>query len=308
MTLQAKAFQFSFFIHALLVLGVFILSRNISTQVKTVLIDFSLACGSGGPGPPGPSLLRSGAANGMPAKIGVEKSEVRARRSKSEPKRKKKAEPIAVPKPRVEPKPTPGSSTLATKDPSPPKVSVPLNKIEEKPAPQPEVKSPVPTAPVDTNQESNDELATPDKQSEKEAATRAALEAMPAETDEEHGSSGYVHGLPAQSASASGSGTGLHSGGTAGNKYLRRHFAYIRNMIMSKLRYPAIARQKGWSGRLKISFLVGEDGSVNDVKIIASSGFSVLDKNAIDAVKEIAPLPTPPVRAEIIMPITYRLK
>jgi len=30
MTLQAKAFHFSFFIHALLVLGVFILSRNIS--------------------------------------------------------------------------------------------------------------------------------------------------------------------------------------------------------------------------------------------------------------------------------------
>ena len=58
---------------------------------------------------------------------------------------------------------------------------------------------------------------------------------------------------------------------------------------------------------MKIAFFVCEDGGVNDVRVLESSGFGLLDTNAVETVKRVAPFPNPPVRAEIRMAITYRL-
>ena len=69
-----------------------------------------------------------------------------------------------------------------------------------------------------------------------------------------------------------------------------------------------MARKMGWCGQVKIAFVVCEDGGVNDVRVVESSGFSLLDRNAVETVKNVAPFPTPPIKAEIRMAITYRLK
>jgi len=68
-----------------------------------------------------------------------------------------------------------------------------------------------------------------------------------------------------------------------------------------------LARKKGWHGRVKIGFVIREDGGVIDVRVIDSCGFNMLDQNAVDTVKKVAPFPCPPVRAEIRMAINYRL-
>ena len=90
--------------------------------------------------------------------------------------------------------------------------------------------------------------------------------------------------------------------------YLREHFAYIRDRVTGSISYPNMARKMGWCGQARISFIICEDGSVNDVRVVESSGFSLLDRNAVDTVKNAAPFPRPPVKAEIRMAITYRLK
>lgn len=90
-------------------------------------------------------------------------------------------------------------------------------------------------------------------------------------------------------------------------QYLKEHFLYIKNNIQNKISYPRMARKMGWQGKVIISFIVCEDGSVKDIQIIESSGFKALDKNAVEVIRKVAPFPKPPVAAELIIPIIYKL-
>lgn len=49
--------------------------------------------------------------------------------------------------------------------------------------------------------------------------------------------------------------------------------------------YPRSARARGWEGTCVLSVRVRADGSVEDVKLVTSSGFDVLDAAALDAVR-----------------------
>jgi len=90
-------------------------------------------------------------------------------------------------------------------------------------------------------------------------------------------------------------------------RYLRQHFLYIRDLILAKLRYPAMARRMGWSGQVRVGFVIQEDGCATDVRVISSSGCELLDRNAVETVKQVSPFPSPPVRTDIVMPIVYHL-
>lgn len=108
-----------------------------------------------------------------------------------------------------------------------------------------------------------------------------------------------------------GPGTGGGSGGAQGSgraAYLKRHFAFIRDLILKNLNYPSVARKMGWSGHLTVSFVICEGGKVENIRVIKSSGHRVLDENAVTTIKEIQPFPRPPAKAEIVIPIEYRLE
>lgn len=90
-------------------------------------------------------------------------------------------------------------------------------------------------------------------------------------------------------------------------RYLKEHFAYIRDLVVKNLSYPHMARRMGWSGKVTVSFVVCESGYVENIKIIESSGVGILDKNAVETIKKVSPFPKPPVKAEFIIPIVYRL-
>lgn len=90
-------------------------------------------------------------------------------------------------------------------------------------------------------------------------------------------------------------------------KYLKEHFDYIKNNVQNKISYPRIARKMGWQGRVLISFIICMDGSVKDIRVIESSGHNALDKNALEVVRKVAPFPKPPVSAELIIPVVYKL-
>jgi protein TonB len=62
-----------------------------------------------------------------------------------------------------------------------------------------------------------------------------------------------------------------------------------------------------WSGKVTLSFVIGEDGSVSGIRVVESSGYSLLDRSAVDAVKNVASFPKPSASAEIVMPIQFKL-
>jgi protein TonB len=90
-------------------------------------------------------------------------------------------------------------------------------------------------------------------------------------------------------------------------QYVKEHFLYIKESVQKKIAYPRMARKMGWQGRVLISFVICRDGSVKNIRIVESSGFKALDKNAVEAIQKEAPFPKPPVSAEIIIPVTYKL-
>jgi len=90
--------------------------------------------------------------------------------------------------------------------------------------------------------------------------------------------------------------------------YMKEHFEYIRRKIMKQMVYPGLARKMGWSGQVTVAFTIQEDGRAVNIRVARSSGFDLLDADAADTVKRSSPFPRPPIRAEIVMPITYELK
>jgi protein TonB len=110
---------------------------------------------------------------------------------------------------------------------------------------------------------------------------------------------------------ASGAPTGRSNGKSAGSaevmrsRYLKEQFNYIRDKIASNVRYPRHARRMGWTGVTHVSFVIEENGTVSDVKVIKSSRVSLLDEEASESVRRSAPFPRPPVRARIVIPVEY---
>ncbi len=92
------------------------------------------------------------------------------------------------------------------------------------------------------------------------------------------------------------------------NGYLSQHFKYIRDLIQSNISYPSRARRMGWYGRVVVSFIIDENGRASQEKILQSSGFQVLDSNVLATIKAVSPFPKPPVKAELRIPILYRLE
>lgn len=112
-----------------------------------------------------------------------------------------------------------------------------------------------------------------------------------------------------QTASANGVGKGHGTGNQQGmvTAYIQGQFTYIRQMIAQNTQYPRRARKRQQEGTVLLSFTIQKNGLVSGVKIIKSSGHSLLDKNAISAIQKTAPFPKPPFMAELKIPITYKL-
>ncbi|MDH3673021.1 MAG: energy transducer TonB [Gammaproteobacteria bacterium] len=70
--------------------------------------------------------------------------------------------------------------------------------------------------------------------------------------------------------------------------------AHIRGKLRTDLAryfsYPAIARQRGWQGHVQIRFRVQPDGKLTNIYIARSSGYRLLDKSALKALRQVEPL------------------
>ena len=76
-------------------------------------------------------------------------------------------------------------------------------------------------------------------------------------------------------------------------------------------RYPRLARERGWQGRVIIEVAVLNDGTVNNAELGQSSGYRALDQAALRAVRRwrfaVADSNLPPHGAVVRVPITFKL-
>lgn len=73
------------------------------------------------------------------------------------------------------------------------------------------------------------------------------------------------------------------------------YFTTLRKSIELVWNYPLAAVRKGLQGTVNLEFTIHENGEVTQIKVLKTSGFQVLDKAIVDAIKlasPFAPLPT----------------
>ncbi|MHB1378739.1 MAG: energy transducer TonB [Desulfurivibrionaceae bacterium] len=214
------------------------------------------------------------------------------------------APPVASPTPPV-PEPQAKVQTAIVPPPKPKPV---LAKIKPAPPKPIEPKAPEVAAIVPTP------VPAPATLSATESSTEETLAAV--ETPERSGQAASTNASatatagvksPGQGSARAGAGAG-ETTVAAGEEYRRANFGAIRDSILGHLRYPMLARRQGWSGQVEVAFMIAPDGSVDELRIRTSSGFPVLDDQALAAIRRSAPFTPPPrMAALLVMPVTFQL-
>ncbi len=94
---------------------------------------------------------------------------------------------------------------------------------------------------------------------------------------------------------------------------LSNQYAKLISREVAKYKqYPRIAQMRGWQGEAIIQILVDGTGKVLESKIQTSSGYEVLDKQAIKMITDaVLPLPPEALRIKpisILIPISFKLE
>jgi len=86
----------------------------------------------------------------------------------------------------------------------------------------------------------------------------------------------------------------------------------VRRRIEDAKKYPHWARRQGFEGMSKVQFAISVDGQAHSIKIVASSGYDILDQAAMETVTKANPFPSPRIikrdMVEIEVPIVFRLR
>ena len=86
---------------------------------------------------------------------------------------------------------------------------------------------------------------------------------------------------------------------------VEERLAEIARRVQRSLHYPAIARSRGVIGEALVAFEIGADGSPRSIALVETSGSGALDRAALRAVAEAAPLPF--VYGRIQVPVRFAL-
>lgn len=71
----------------------------------------------------------------------------------------------------------------------------------------------------------------------------------------------------------------------------QKYLITMRDRIQFFWEYPSVASRSGWQGKLRIDFVINNDGTVSDIKVVKSSNYPVLDDAAVTALKLASPFP-----------------
>ena len=94
-------------------------------------------------------------------------------------------------------------------------------------------------------------------------------------------------------------------------------YSQLQAALQSRLRfnrhYPRSAIRRGWEGRVELAVPIDTQGQIGMVRILQSSGHSLLDQAAIQSIEGLARLPEADILldqqpVEITIPVIYRLE
>jgi protein TonB len=108
-----------------------------------------------------------------------------------------------------------------------------------------------------------------------------------------------VHGVPEAVTGSALPGAAGRVGPSA------QEIASLRRRIDSRKVYPQIAVRNGWEGRVLVEMHLEVDGRLAAVRLVAGSGYSILDEATITAVRLASPFP--PIARVVTVPVEYRL-
>lgn len=87
----------------------------------------------------------------------------------------------------------------------------------------------------------------------------------------------------------------------------------LARAIARHKQYPRIAQMRGWQGEVLVDLELDDKGAVISSSIAKSSGFEVLDKQALEMIKKAEPFERPPeilkaARLQHTVPISFKLE
>ncbi|MCL4432581.1 MAG: TonB family protein [Epsilonproteobacteria bacterium] len=92
-------------------------------------------------------------------------------------------------------------------------------------------------------------------------------------------------------------------------EFLDAHLGEIRALLIQNFRYPKNAQRLKMQGEVRISFRLKSDGSVENVEVVKSSEFELLDEDAKALIKNTAPqFPKPTKNISLSIPLSYLLR
>lgn len=82
----------------------------------------------------------------------------------------------------------------------------------------------------------------------------------------------------------------------------------VKRSIAAKQTYPRTAQMRGEEGTAKVKVYVSASGKVEKAELVATSGSSALDKEAVAVFARMSNLPAPPAgTSSVILPLTWKL-
>lgn len=94
---------------------------------------------------------------------------------------------------------------------------------------------------------------------------------------------------------------------------LGQYSGTLGHAIAKHKQYPKIAQMRGWQGDCLLDLKIDANGNVLSARVKESSGFEMLDKQALEMVRKASPFPTPPdaLRGRsfnITAPVSFKLE
>ena len=191
--------------------------------------------------------------------------------------------------------------------------SAPVQPEQPKLAPPPPVSSP---RPVSTKPAASPALArestvsaeqarTPPPESATPAPDSAASSTLPVAPVQARAAPQALTGGPATEA-------GARSGSEADTGTLEQYRLALIVATRRYKRYPAIAMEKGWQGRVEVHMVIGANGMIAGTSIKTGSGHEILDNQALDMLKKgktTVPIPASLRGREfsIVVPVIFNL-
>ncbi len=100
------------------------------------------------------------------------------------------------------------------------------------------------------------------------------------------------------------------------SRTLHPDYGWLANVLFAKVqqikRYPYLAKSNRWEGDVVLQAVITEDGEVRNILVVQSSGYSMLDQDAIALLERSSPVrldhPLGRPQVTVQIPIGYRLE